>query len=62
MRDPQVTPSHRAGLHRRQLGAFVCEPVLFGKWFEVALDALECAVKLKRAWKPESAAPRSGFA
>ena len=37
---------HGAGLHQRQLGAFVIEPVRFGKWFEVAPDALEYAPKL----------------
>jgi hypothetical protein len=42
---PRATPSRRAGLHRRQLGAFVIEPANFGKWFEVPPDALECAPK-----------------
>jgi hypothetical protein len=32
-------------LHQRQLGAFVIEPARFGKWFEMARDAPECAPK-----------------
>jgi hypothetical protein len=51
-----VTAGHAsrcAGLHRHQLGAFVIEQALFGKWFEVALDALECAAELIRARQPD---------
>jgi hypothetical protein len=42
-----VTSGHasdRAGLHRRQLGAFVIEPANFGKGFDVPPAALECVL------------------
>jgi hypothetical protein len=47
VRKPRVTSGHasdRAGLHRRQLGAFVIEPANFGKWFDAPPAALECVL------------------